>query len=616
MVTPSQINAKNPPEIAPADSTEKSSAFEVGAKVSYKPVGSSGTEVFGGYFSEEYLQSLRGNRGAKIWDEMRRSEPQVAMLLSAITNPIKSATWAFEEAEDVADAEKHKELVRICLQEMVDWEAFLHEALTVVGFGFSLFEPIHNVVFDHPKLGTFNGLKAVAFRSQKTIYAWTLEKQTGKLLSVQQFAYSDVGGTADIPGEFLLVFSNLKEGDNYEGISALRPMYGPYFRKNLYHKLAAIGVERSAVGTVVGTLPPGVEDPIQTEAFKKVLSSFTSHEAAYIMKPSGFEVEIVKIDFDASNVKDLIVLENTEMINAAVANFLALGTNGGSGAFALGTDLSDFFLNGIQSYANLICGVLNRQLIPNLVKLNFGPQAAYPILKCTGINDKAGKEFSEIVSALVGSNTLTPDATLEEYLRERYKMPKADAATARQVEPTKAIVEGDNVAPLPGTSGGNTVDVQKLSLNGAQVASLLSIIQRVAAGLLPRDTGIAAMQSSFNLTPEEAGAIMGTVGSTFKPDPAALALLGQQLAEGKTASPYSQEFDASQAKLKATMQLNLKKVLAKMQSDLKKKPSGAEASALALTTNSGYEEYANVLKEALAEIATKALTNAKNESKK
>jgi len=424
-----------------------SSAIESGAKLSLKPLGASGTELFAGYFTEEYLQSLRGRKGAKIFDEMRRSESQVAMLLSAVMNPIKAGVWEFEAASDVVDSEKHKTLIEFCAKEMIDWETHLHEALTMLVYGYSLFEVVHNVVFNHPKFGTFNGLKGLAFRSQKTIERWNVDRATGNLKSVEQWIQGDLAlersSLVNMLAEFLLVFTLQKEGDNYEGISALRPMYGPYFRKNLYLRIAAIGLEKNAIGTPLGTIPKGKQKAEDETAFKEVLENFTAHEAAYLIKPEGWEIEILKSDFDAAAVKEMILLENTEMINSMVANFLALGMNGGGGAFALGSDLSDFFLTGIQNYANIIAGVWNRTLIPDLVKLNFGPQQSYPKLKATGINDKAGKELAEIISSLSNSQAIRPDMPTEEFLRKQFGLPKADPTTAREAKPAAP-------APYPG----------------------------------------------------------------------------------------------------------------------------------------------------------------------
>jgi hypothetical protein len=421
-----------------------SSAFDNGSKMQIKPLGVSGTEIYGGYFSEEYLQKLRGRQGAKIFDEMRRSESQISMLMNAVKNPIKAASWEFEVAEGVADGERHAELVKYCLTEMVDFETFLHEALSMIDFGYSVLEVINNVVFDNEKFGTFNGLKALAFRSQKTIERWNVDSETGNLKTVDQYAFGDLAPSSTMKtmlAEFLLIFTLQKEGDNYEGISALRPMYGPYFRKNLYQKLTAIGVEKNAVGTPIGTVPKTKNKKEDEDNFKKVLSNFTSNESAYLVKPEGWLIEIIRNDFDPSKIKELILLENTEMINCLVANFLALGTNGGGGAYALGSDLSDFFLTGLQNYARLIAGILNRKLIPDLVKLNFGPQAGYPKLKATNINDKAGKELAEIVKSMVDGKVIKPDDKLEESMRSRYNLPKADPTTARAVEAPKLFSE-------------------------------------------------------------------------------------------------------------------------------------------------------------------------------
>ena len=426
------------------EKTNDSDAFSSSTKMQLKQIGSSGTELFAGYFNEEYLQQLRGRKGAKIYDEMRRSESQVAMLLNAVMNPIKAGTWEFEAA-DVPNGQLHKELIQYCAKEMIDWETHIHEALTKLIYGFSLFEVVNNVVIGHPKFGTFNGLKALAFRSQKTIERWNIDREIGELKSVTQYVQGDLTPGAaqaqqvEIPAEFILLFSLQKEGDNFEGISALRPMYGPWFRKNLYLKIAAIGVEKNAIGTPIGTIPSGKETSEQVKKFEEILENFTAHESAYITKPAGWEIEFVKNDFNAAQIKELIIMENTEMINSLVANFLALGTGGGGGSFALGTDLSDFFLTGIQNFANIISGVWNRQLIPNLIKLNFGQQEAYPTLKATGINDKAGKELSEVVTALIGSKALTADDKLEEYLRKQFQLPKADPTTARESVPAPAF---------------------------------------------------------------------------------------------------------------------------------------------------------------------------------
>lgn len=425
----------------------KPEAFDASPKLNPEAIGNTGTQIFGGYYSEEYINTLRGRTGARKWDEMRRSEAQISLILNAITNPIKAANWDFEPyQENNADFQKHTDLVKYCITEQIDFNSFKHEALTFMPFGFSLFEIVHSVNHNDPKFGTFNGLKALGFRSQKTIENWILEPQTGRLKGVNQYTYSDLGGNQFLDGDFLLVFSHSKEGDNYEGISVLRPMYGAYVRKELYLKLAAIGIERYAIGTPIGTVPAGKERSTEYDEFKKLLQSYTSHEASFIVKPQGWDIEIQKGDFDADKIKELLVFENGEMVNAVVANFLILGMNGGGGAYALGSNLGEFFTSGIQSYADLICDVVNRCLIPNLIKLNYVPQPGYPKMKVTGISDKAGKDLAETIKLLADGRALDPDQPLKEWLRKMYKMPKPDVSTA---------------VPLPVTPAGGNANFPK-----------------------------------------------------------------------------------------------------------------------------------------------------------
>ncbi len=447
-----QPGPTRPLEIQPEKNND-TSAFESGARVQLKPMGTSGTELFGGYFSEEYLAELKGKRGAKIFDEMRRSETQVAMLMNAIMNPIKAGKWEFEAA-DVPNGELHKDLVEFNAKQGIDWETHLHEALTMFIFGYSIFEVVHNIVYDHPKFGTFNGLKGLCFRSQKTIQRWIVDQSTGSLSAVEQWVQGDLsqnkGAIIQMLADFLVVFTLQKEGDNYEGISALRPMYGPWFRKNLYLKIAAIGTEKSAIGTPIGTVPANKQKGDEFERFKTVLENFTANESAYLIKPDGWNIEIIKGEFDVAGIKELILMENTEMINSLVANFLALGTNGGGGAFALGSDLSDFFLTGIQNYANVIAGVWNRKLIPDLIKLNYGPQEAYPTLKVTGINDKAGEELAKVLDYLTKSQIIKSDDKLEYHIRKQYSLPAADPATSRELINVTERISDPNVPP-PGS---------------------------------------------------------------------------------------------------------------------------------------------------------------------
>lgn len=69
--------------------------------------------------------------------------------------------------------------------------------------------------------------------------------------------------------------------------------------------------------------------------------------------------------------------------------------------------------------------------------------------------------------------------------------------------------------PASGGGSGGGDNVQQTALNGAQVSSLLEIVQSVAERRLPRQSGINLIVASFPINASAADAIMGPTGATF-----------------------------------------------------------------------------------------------------
>jgi len=391
-------------------------------------LGSPGTEIYGGYFEEDYLESLRNSERADVFDKMRRSDPQIKMCLSAIKNPIKSAHVEIVPCGDTVQDRKDAKLIeQILFRGMATpFSRLVSEALTMIEFGFSLFEITHKNFINQPILdddgsvilNSYTGIKNIGFRSPKTIETWQVDHASGELLSVFQQAYGDLDRQIEIPAKYLLLFTLDREGANYEGISLLRPCYGNWFRKNNYCKLNAIGIEKFAVPTPIATIPTGKQNSTQFNKLVDALEKYTTHQSNYLIKPEGFDIDLNTNTYDPSKVEVSIDNEDKRMVKAFLANFLELGMSG-SGAYALSNDLSDFFLSGIEFIAKEISEQFNKKVIPDLIKLNFGPRDKYPTLNFTGISDKAGKELADILSTLTSAKILTPDDRLEKHLRKR-----------------------------------------------------------------------------------------------------------------------------------------------------------------------------------------------------
>ena len=92
----------------------------------------------------------------------------------------------------------------------------------------------------------------------------------------------------------------------------------------------------------------------------------------------------------------------------------------------------------------------------------------------------------------------------------------------------KREVDGEEGEVLPMSTDVNmggvmaTGDVQKTALNGAQVTSMLEIVQNVASGTIPRDAGLNVLVAAFQIPMDQAEEILASAGTnSFKPKEAA-----------------------------------------------------------------------------------------------
>lgn len=79
-------------------------------------------------------------------------------------------------------------------------------------------------------------------------------------------------------------------------------------------------------------------------------------------------------------------------------------------------------------------------------------------------------------------------------------------------EPTDTAAPEESVAAAATSAG---VPASAVALNGAQVQAAQGIIASVAKGELPRDTAVQMLVQFFNMAPDAADTLMGSVGRTF-----------------------------------------------------------------------------------------------------
>lgn len=393
-----------------------------------KELGASGTMIFHGYITaEDYNRDLVGKAGIRQYDIMRRSDPTVHATLHVCKLPILATTWDIEAVDKEDDAEVYKaDFIRQELfKRNVVFHDVLREALTLFDFGHSVFEKVYELTEFGGK--TRIGIAKIASRKQSTILNWAQEDGTPGV--TQQLIGASGGYLISIPIEKLIVFSNEKEGDNYEGISLLRYAYKPWSIKDTLDIVNAIALERQAVGIPVLTTDmngetSNLEDVAKAEL---VLQNIRANESSYIKKNNSMTVEFM--DMKGQTTKDVIPTiqyHDRQIVRSVLAQFLELGGNGkAGGSRALSEDHSQLFEKSLQAVAKTIVATLQNDLVKQLCDMNFTDMSkGYPKIIVGDIGDEDITQMGEAVNKLMTAGALTADPDMEDHIRDVLHFPK------------------------------------------------------------------------------------------------------------------------------------------------------------------------------------------------
>ena len=392
-------------------------------------IGATGTTFFSGSLSEnEYNTDLRGAKAIAVYDKMRRSDSRVKATLLACMLPIRAADWSITPgSEDKRDEEIAQELeLNLFTGMSITWDSFLYHALLMLVYGWFAFEKVWAV-----EGGQYRWQK-LAPRMPSTLYQWDLD-ETGGLKGIIQFVMKN--GKYDfipISAEKLLVFTNDKEGSNFEGISVLRSSYQNWYYKSNLYRIDGIAAERHALGIPFFKHPADAkkDDKDRIDAIGQRLYA---HEQAYIRLAEGYEFKVEGLSGTIKDILPSIEHHNREIAGSILADFLALGS-GQTGSWALSTDKSSFFLMALESVINNICDTFNRYAVKQWVDYNYDSVEQYPELTASSLERRNIAEYSKAVTDLVTAGVLVTDPNIEDTLRDLLKLPpKAEVKQSEKI---------------------------------------------------------------------------------------------------------------------------------------------------------------------------------------
>jgi len=165
------------------------------------------------------------------------------------------------------------------------------------------------------------------------------------------------------------------------------------------------------------------------------------------------------------------------------------------------------------------------------VSLNWWP------LNVESDSEKSARKLVDTQSdvAYIMAGVLTPEHVAEsrfggdEYGVDIKQLGPIEEDDGGELEAIKALMAaGVEEAPAgvppqeartPAVVDGAETGVADTAMNGAQVSSMVEIVQSIASALLPADSGKAILMKAFQLSPEEADAIVGSAGTNPAPPP-------------------------------------------------------------------------------------------------
>lgn len=416
--------------------------------------GAAGTPIISGFLEDmqEYNPLMQGRYALPTFEEMRRSDADVASNLMAAKLPILIADKKIEPGvpdnhPDYNAAVQIAEFVEENLFGGLEYEnsngdkvsqsldAVIENALLCLDFGCSVSEDLWAIDQDRVRL------TRMAPRLPLTFYQFPVDTDGETLLSLVQWGYrGSEWVTSAIPAGKLTLTTFRKEGANFFGRAALREVYQHWFIKTALYRIDTIAAERGAAGVPTLSMGDGTKvagiDPTDRERAIQWLQNLSVNENTGLALPPGWVAKILGIEGGVRQIQPSIQHHSEMICRAFLAMFMALGTTS-TGSRSLGNTMVDFFQLFEQFIARLICNQISETTIRRMVDYNFpqpkGQKIPYPRLDIPHIAVINPLDLADGLQKLANSNVdlLQPDDKFENWFRNQIGAPSKDKARVR-----------------------------------------------------------------------------------------------------------------------------------------------------------------------------------------
>lgn len=356
---------------------------------------------------------LRGPAGVLVYDKMRRQDPTVKSILSVITSPLKGAQWTIRSQANDQDLARQEiaELFYNYFWESADclFGEFLSNALTMLPFGFAVFEKVWTTRVINGRLLQVLDLQ---FRPQVSVCEIDVKNRVLK--------QNTSSGACEISFDDLLFLVLDKEGEDYWGNSILRPCYHAYEMKKEQYGFWSVAGGRQASGFLHASVPPSMKKG--TQEYRDLEDSgrkIANNQAQTLITPKGVDIAFLTPQVSADFYRTTINNLDVDIRNAALANFIGLGTSN-TGSYSVGEVQYKLFMQAEAAIANQIEQVFTAEVLRPMTQANFGPQEYYPELVCQDLDKDAVVQKLTLALQFMGMGIIKPTAKDEADIR--YKL--------------------------------------------------------------------------------------------------------------------------------------------------------------------------------------------------
>lgn len=416
-------------------------------KVTTKEKGVTGLDARSGRIYQEYstrLQTLSTRLTA--YEEMRRSDSAIAAMEALVTLPILQTQFRVLPGDDTAFGE----FVEWNLQEGLshDFRQTLRTAIMAVLYGFSW----HHKVFEQKPTQGYMGWRKFAERERSTVKEWRFDKEGGLAGLLQYGRDPNTGEMKEIEYGVpeIIVWTWRPEGNNPEGLGALRQAYKHWYYKQALEEFAAIRIERQACGVPIAIGPPeGYDETERDEVLAQLQNLRTAHDGAMVV-PYGWELKLLELGDAGVPFEQHIDRQHQAILQTVNAQFLGTGGDSGTAGY-MNRDAGNLFLMSLEAIADWICWTFNLYAIPQLAAYNGVDAEKLPKLGHGRVGVRDIERFTRAISYVFDDGVQMPQSVLE-YVCEELGLPEFDPGEIPTASTDGTAGEGDGGA-AEGTGG-------------------------------------------------------------------------------------------------------------------------------------------------------------------